>query len=476
MNSGKTLKYAIKVNVADIVHHGDKLILPEKMDIDDAISLLKRRKEYLGESVVVRESFDVFPQDGAVQLDAVLTEMFGWSPATPIPGFWGPKPPEMMTVEVGPGEVRKVPWGRFSLPNTEDGFVQCDTDRKGGRYVFSIVAKVLRRDEETINRLFSLLRNRIAANSIYRGKAIKLRFLDEDGEALQMPEPKFMNVSDVNEGMLVYAKDVEDAITTNLFTPIQRANDCIANGITLKRGVLLGGTFGTGKTMAAKVAAALAVECGITYVYIPRADELSHAIEFARQYQSPACVLFCEDIDRALAGERTVEIDDILNVLDGVDSKSSHIITVLTTNDLGSINRAMLRPGRLDAVIEVTPPDAYAVERLLRLYGGDAIPAEANLDAVGEALKGTIPAVIAEVVKRAKLAQLRRQNPGEMVRQLTEEALIESARTMSAQLRLLADPTDEAKPTIEALLRGVVEDAVEKQGKHIKEVHERFVS
>lgn len=58
------------------------------------------------------------------------------------------------------------------------------------------------------------------------------------------------------------------------------------------------GTYGTGKTMAATVASRLAVDAGITYVYVPRADELSDAIEFAKQYQSPACVIFCaEDIE-----------------------------------------------------------------------------------------------------------------------------------------------------------------------------------
>src|SRR3546814_9239016 len=165
--------------------------------------------------------------------------------------------------------------------------------------------------------------------------------------------------------------------------------------------------------MAATVASRLAVDAGVTYVYIPRADELPDAIEFAKQYQSPACVIFCEDVDRVTNGDRSVEMDDILNLLDGIDTKNNHIITVLTTNDLQSINPAMLRPGRLDAVIDVTPPDAQAVEKLLRLYGGDAIAADTNLEEAGRVLAGNIPAVIAEVGKRAKLAQLRLQPAGD---------------------------------------------------------------
>ena len=151
----------------------------------------------------------------------------------------------------------------------------------------------------------------------------------------------------------------------------------------MKRGVLLGGKYGTGKTLAATVAARLAQDNGITYVYTPRADELGDAIAFAKQYQSPACVVFCEDIDRQVTGQRTVAMDDILNILDGVDTKTDNIITVLTTNHLDNVNQAMLRPGRLDAIINVETPDAYTAERLVRHYGGEAINAAEDLTEVG---------------------------------------------------------------------------------------------
>ncbi|MEX0632803.1 hypothetical protein M8494_14790 [Serratia ureilytica] len=45
-------------------------------------------------------------------------------------------------------------------------------------------------------------------------------------------------------------------------------------------------------------------------------------------------MIFCEDIDRAVSGERSVAMDDILNILDGIDTKANNIITVLTTNQL----------------------------------------------------------------------------------------------------------------------------------------------
>lgn len=462
------------VNVANIVHHGEKMILPERMSLDGAIDLLQRRKKYMEEEVTVAETFDVFPLDGAHAFDIVLTRKYGWTPAEATPGFFGPQPPKMIGVEVAPGVVKQVPWGRFSLPGV-NGTVNCGASMKDGRVVFALNSTIKRTDEETIRGLFAELRKELALNSIYRGKAIKIRFRDDDGDKLAMPEPKFLSVDDVDERMLVYPDAVQAAIETNLFTPIQRVADCKANGIPVKRGVLLGGTFGTGKTLAAKVASKLAVQAGVTYLYVPRADELADAIEFAKLYQDPACVVFCEDIDRVTNGDRSVQMDDILNIIDGIDTKSSNILVVLTTNDLHSINPAMLRPGRLDAVIDVLPPDAPAVQKLLRVYGGDAIAPETDLTDAAALLDGAIPAVIAEVVKRAKLAQLRRQKPGEKVSQLSSDSLAEAALTIQAQVKLLYPDAAEPKPTLDKALTDIVTGAIERVGTQVSELHKRIL-
>src|SRR5690606_23730038 len=153
-------------------------------------------------------------------------------------------------------------------------------------------------------------------------------------------------------------------------------------------------------------------------------------------------------------------MDDILNIIDGIDTKSANIITVLTTNNLENIHPAMLRPGRLDAVIDVAPPDAEAVTRLIRLYGGETIAPDADLSSVGETLAGTIPAVIAEVVKRAKLAQLSRQAPGTFVTEITPEALLESAETIKAQIALLADKPKEETPTLDQAMKKAIQDVL----------------
>lgn len=451
-----------KIAVADIVHMGEKLILPEGMNIPQAIDLLSRRLKYEQEETAFSDSFEVFPLDGAYALQQVLTKKYGWAQAIPTPGFFGKNPPEMLRIEVAPGQFTEAPWGRFSLPNIK-GYIQTGVEQKKGRWVFSLSANILRLNEREVRSLFDDVRAYLKENSIYKGQAVKIRFRDDNGNLLKMPEPSFLDTSTIDPHGLIYAKEVQDAVETNLFTPIRRVKDCLLNGVPVKRGVLLGGTYGTGKTLAATVASRLAVDNGITYVYVPRADELSDAIEFAKQYQSPACVIFCEDIDRAVNGDRSVKMDDILNILDGIDTKNANIITVVTTNDLLSINPALLRPGRLDAVINVTPPDAQAVEKLIRFYAGPAIDAETNLTDAGIRLAKaqTIPAVIAEVVKRAKLSELKLLPAGQLVTKLSEAAILEAANTIAAQVELLKDKEPEAVTTIEHLVRREATDAAQ---------------
>ena len=441
------------VHVAEIVYHGEQITIPNGMTVDQAIKLMQRQRDYLEEEIEINRTYNAFPWDGANALAVALQTKFGWAAAEGTPGFFGKRPPKMINIEIGFGKTREIPWGRFSLPGI-DGFIQTGVNQKDGRICFAIAGVIKRKDEWMVKQLLEEIAEYLKVNSIYAGKAIKIRFRDDEGDLLEMPEPKFLDTDHIHRDMLVYSEHVEQAIETNLFTPIVRMNDCIANDIPVKRGVLLGGPYGTGKTMAATVASKLAVDAGITYLYVPHADELADAIEFAKQYDRTACVIFCEDIDRAVTGERSVEMDEILNILDGIDTKNSKIITVLTTNHLENINPAMLRPGRLDAIINVDAPDAEAVERLIRLYGKDTIDANTDLSKAGELLAGTIPAVVAEVVKRAKLAQLQLQEVGTKVTNISGEAVYQAALTMQDQRDLLERQSNQkkAEPTFNEVI------------------------
>lgn len=445
------------VAIAQLEHFGDKLVVPKGMSLQQALELIERRQSYLEEDMNFNEVFGYFPYDGANALNQVLERTFGWSCAEPTPGMFGDRPPALINIEIAPKVFRKVPWGRFSLPGMEGGWIQCAAAWDGSSVKFALTGIIKRKFEDKIDQLFAEVRKELDENSIYRGKAIKIRFKDDDGCEIDMPTPEFMDLTDVDESMVIYSTDVQRQIEINLLTPIRRVHDCLLNNIPIKRGVMLAGTYGTGKTLGAKVAAKLSVATGNTFVYIPHADELNKAIEFAKQYQSPACTVFCEDIDRAISGERTVKMDDILNIIDGIDTKTANIITVLTSNHIEEINPALLRPGRLDAVIHVTPPDAEAVSKLLRAYGGGAIAPSVSLEAAAKLLEGNIPATIAEVVKRAKLAELARTPAGQVVTNLSEASLIEAAHSVKAHVELLERRASAAQRRLPAMEETLVE-------------------
>jgi len=190
-----------KITVAEIVHSGEKLILPVDMELDDAIVLLRRRKEYLHQVVNLSEAFDVNPLDGAHALDCVLAEKYGWTNSIPTPGFWGDSPPQLIAVETSMGVFKNVPWGMFNLPNVT-GQLSVGTATKHGRTVFQITAQVRRHNEPQVQDLFEAVRNFLVTGSIYRGKAVKIRFKDEDGDVLSQPEIRFIDTQ-IAETMLI---------------------------------------------------------------------------------------------------------------------------------------------------------------------------------------------------------------------------------------------------------------------------------
>lgn len=460
----KDVAGAKTVAVADIERFGEKVILPDGMTFDQAIDLLERRKKYDLETIKVIEEFDSYPWDAANALSNVLKRRFGFAPHQGA----------SISVKIGPNESIAIPWGSFKVPNLADATLECVADYRPKGWITFFVTHVKRGYEKELRELFQEVRTEIRDNSIYRGKAMRIDF-----DSTAVPVPEFTDLKGVTEEGLIYNQDVHDAIETNLFTPIRRIKELSANKLPVKRGVLLGGTFGTGKTLANSVAAKIAVDTGVTHIHIPRANQLSKAIQFARMYQEPGCVIFCEDVDRVLDGDRDAKMDDLLNVIDGIDSKNTNIIVVLTTNEMEKINPAMLRAGRLDAVIEITPPDPTSVERLIRLYGKGQIPDNAALHRIGEKLAGHIPATIAEVVKRAKLSQLKLNKPGEPVQTISEAALLDSANSMKVHLDLLkkamTKPVTIEPTPLEVQMGNVVHAAVEKYmdnggGKRIKAI------
>ncbi len=427
---------------AQVSWDGTKITLPAdpvKMTFKEAAKWLEQLEKADQEEIAINEVIDAFPFDGAIALMTALKQTYGW--ATPLPprSFFE-RPPTMMSVDISPTERTQIIWGRFQIPGIE-GNLQTGVNMKAGRPVFTIQGVVKKKHTQAIAEIAELTRQIVAEQSIYRGKAVKLS-VDASGDLNLHEAPTFVDVSLADRNELIFSESLMEQITTNLFTPILRSDECRKNKIPLKRGILMEGPFGTGKTLCAYVTAQLAQENGWTFIMIDRVTALKAALLFGVMYQP--CVIFCEDIDRETTGERTPELDDILNVIDGIASKGKEIMVVLTSNDAANINRAMMRPGRLDAVLSIQPPDATAANKLMRLYGRDLIAEDEQLDAAARELDGQIPAVIREVVERAKLYAISRITDGETI-SLRDHDLMRAAQGMKHHLELLNGPKVDEK-------------------------------
>ena len=457
-----------KIDIVQVVEHADVLSIPEGMSLEGAIAALKQKQVFDETVVAINAPIAGFVFEAAHAFYKAMEAKYGWVNGIPTPSFWGSRPPETLTVETGRGTSVQVPWGRFEVPGIE-GFLQTSLEPKGrdGKevYTFTISGQVKRKYEKAVNAIVEATRLLVNTASIYRGTAFRIRLKDDDGYNLEMPKPDFLELNAAIEDELVFPEQVGLDVATNLFTPIEKTSRVREAGIPLKRGVLLAGPYGVGKTMVGHVTALKAVRHGWTYIVCERSDELAEVLRLASMYR-PA-VVFCEDIDRVMSGERNVSVDHILNVIDGVESKSAELVIVLTTNDIDNITPALLRPGRLDAVIYIDAPDAEAAERLARQYARGLIPENEDISGAANHLAGRIPAIIRETVERAKLVAIGLTPDGEKLH-ITNEALLHAATRMDFQLQKLEPKVPDARSDVEKAA-GILSDAIKTKNADVDE-------
>jgi len=363
----------------------------------------------------------------------------------------------MVSVETGPGEFEQVPWGRIQ-PVGIEGHV--DTAIGGGKGfpTFAVSGEVKKKHESAVKRICQLTEEILKSQSIYKGRAfrVSLEFLRDKKVNFDpsLHSPKFMDVRKTKKDDLIINKNQEFEIETSLYLRLERQEACLKNAIPLKHGVLLMGSYGTGKTLTAKVLAKVATDNAWSFIYVEHAEDFSNAIRFSQLY-TPA-VVFCEDIDKVMRTEkvndRTIAQNAILNVLDGIDTKDTPIITVLTTNFPQDINPGFLRAGRIDTVVNMKAPDAETAPRFIEKFmvneAGDNLMKEGeDITAAGAKLGGMVPAFIREACNKATLRTVHRVGE-DIVGQVTSHDLELAAESLREHVELvngLGEPPVEVK-------------------------------
>lgn len=160
-------------------------------------------------------------------------------------------------------------------------------------------------------------------------------------------------------------------------------SEYVRRGIPYHRGYLLYGPPGTGKT---SVVRALAHSLGLNLWYAPLGDlEKDSSLFSIVNEVKPRSILLLEDIDifhAATARDdqtHTATMAGLLNALDGVATPHG-LITFMTTNDLTTIDAAVLRPGRVDLTEHIDMPTPQQLARLWAQFYSQPIPYDRIVD------------------------------------------------------------------------------------------------
>jgi hypothetical protein len=180
----------------------------------------------------------------------------------------------------------------------------------------------------------------------------------------------------------------------------------LAMGRHLKRGLLLHGAPGTGKTLTAMYLASQMRDRTVLLLTGRGMGLVEQSCAMARLLQPSIVVL--EDVD-LIAEERTREgacaalLFELLNQMDGL-SNDADVIFLLTTNRPDILEPALAsRPGRIDQAIEIPLPDAKCRQRLIALYSRGLSLELKGLDRLIEKTEGVSAAFIRELLRKAAL-------------------------------------------------------------------------
>ncbi|MGN6257958.1 MAG: ATP-dependent zinc metalloprotease FtsH, partial [Solirubrobacterales bacterium] len=197
-----------------------------------------------------------------------------------------------------------------------------------------------------------------------------------------------------------------------------------ALGARIPKGVLLYGPPGTGKTLLAR---AVAGEAGVPFFSISGSDFVEMFVGvgasrvrdlFEQAKQNSPCIIFMDEIDAVgrhrgagMGGghdEREQTLNQLLVEMDGFEMKDN-IILIAATNRPDILDPALLRPGRFDRRVTVSPPDLAGRRQILAVHTrGVPLAPDVDLDRVAASTPGMVGADLRNLVNEAALLAARR--------------------------------------------------------------------
>lgn len=381
--------------------------LAEKEGMKRALKLTTDKLASQEQIIEFGYTFKAFQHEGAYAIYRAVEKVIGYFDMN-NGGVSGDKPPEIMVVKLPNGGEVKVPWGQIALPTFSDNSY-ISLDYNWSDVEIRVNCHIPKKFENRIKEIIDTAQEILENESIYRGEAISLEF-DSDGDA---KEPDFMNLDQIHENKILFSDQINDGLIP-ILARVKNTKECIEQGLDVKLGVLMEGPYGTGKTLTAFWLGKIAKQHGCTFIYLKNCHNTGQALKIAENYAhngSPV-ILFTEDIDQAIRGDRDQKIQDIVNTLDGGDTKNLPIISIFTTNHIELIEPTFLRGKRIGSLIHFGELDKNTatqfIEKLVVDANGNSLMDEGDHSEAIEALTGIVPAFASEVIDKAKAYMVHR--------------------------------------------------------------------
>lgn len=306
-------------------------------------------------------------------------------------GYRGPEP-TYINVDTGDGILNLLMCGQmFAQKGETRCIVTIDVNpRFDGSIQLEGPVKNKEEMAEFINGVLGIAEK----ENFYRGKRIefsrRIRFLD---------------VKDRDWDSIVLDAETKSEIKSNTVDFLRRSDEWGKYGIPLKRGVLLAGEPGTGKTIICRalMSGADGITCITTNGYsLDDDDYVTELYELAEDL-SPS-IVFIEDID--LIGQNRMEYGymrgsallSLLSEMDGVEEQRE-VVTIATTNCLETLDKALSqRPARFDRVIKLTRPATEQRRQLVRHLCGKIPLDEESQEYIAGKAENCTPAQLQEIV------------------------------------------------------------------------------